>query len=210
MLTRSMWVGYFCLDYIYPAVSHSTTSSVDILRTDKNRPYFLIRSAHFYKTAPEWTLSVVNWINKYVYRQFVAGINSKQFGKVGKSRLWIKGTIAAWLFNFVWPANSFLRYKITFGPVFQFILFYIHNIPMSIHFILHTYIILLPFHIGVGRDHFLTLARILTNSFCFFYFRVIPYTCSPVSGTLDLAFLQNLLSLIKKRLPRSSPNRITI
>jgi hypothetical protein len=55
---------------------------------------------------------------------------------------------------------------------------------------IHTYIISRPFPFGVGRDRFLPLATILTNTFRFFHCHQIPHTRSPVSGTSDLAFLQ--------------------
>jgi hypothetical protein len=54
---------------------------------------------------------------------------------------------------------------------------------------IHTYIISRPFPFGVGRDHFLPLATILTNIFRFFHCHQIPHTRSPVSGTPDLALI---------------------
>jgi hypothetical protein len=54
---------------------------------------------------------------------------------------------------------------------------------------IRTYIISCPFPIGVGRDHFLPLATILTHTFRFLHFHQISHTRTPVSGTLDLALL---------------------
>jgi hypothetical protein len=74
---------------------------------------------------------------------------------------------------------------------------YIHNITSR------------PFPFGVSRDHFLPLATILTNTFRFFHCHQIPHTRSPVSGTPDLALLQNFPNLVKKSSPRSSPSSST-
>jgi hypothetical protein len=55
--------------------------------------------------------------------------------------------------------------------------------------IFSTFLHTCPFTIGVGRDHFLPLATILTHTFRFLHFYQIPHTRSPVSGTPDLALL---------------------
>jgi hypothetical protein len=55
-------------------------------------------------------------------------------------------------------------------------------------YIIHTYIKSRPFPIGVGRDHFIPLATILTHTFRFLHFHQIPHTRSPVSGILYLPF----------------------
>jgi hypothetical protein len=47
---------------------------------------------------------------------------------------------------------------------------------------IHTYITSRPFPIGVGRDHFLPLATILTHTFRFLHFHQIPHTRSPVKS----------------------------
>jgi hypothetical protein len=52
-----------------------------------------------------------------------------------------------------------------------------------------TYIASRPFPFGEGTDHCLPLATILTQTFRFFHCHQITHTRSPVSGTLDLAFL---------------------
>jgi hypothetical protein len=54
---------------------------------------------------------------------------------------------------------------------------------------IHTYIKSRPFAIGVGRDHFLPLATILTHTFRLLPLHQIPHTRSPVTGTIDLARL---------------------
>jgi hypothetical protein len=56
---------------------------------------------------------------------------------------------------------------------------------------IHTYITSCPFPIGVGRDHFLPLATILTHTFRFLQFHQIPHTRSPVSGTRVKSYKNN-------------------
>jgi hypothetical protein len=57
------------------------------------------------------------------------------------------------------------------------------------HEVRHTYITSRPFPIGIGREHFLSLALILTHTFRFFHFHQIPHTRAPVSENLDPALL---------------------
>jgi hypothetical protein len=47
----------------------------------------------------------------------------------------------------------------------------------------YTYIKSSMFPIGVGRDHFLPLATILTHTFRCLYFHQVPHTRLQVSGT---------------------------
>jgi hypothetical protein len=60
-----------------------------------------------------------------------------------------------------------------------------NSVGLWISLYIHTYITLRPFLFVVGRNHFLPLATILTNTFRFFHCQQISQTRSPVSGTPD-------------------------